>query len=320
MLRTRATTVLGIQHPVLCGGMAGHTSPELAAAVSNGGGLGIHGCTFVPPDQIRQSAQRIRELTDQPFGLNLLLCFASEEQIQAVLESRPAVLSTAWGEPERTTARARSAGITTVHQVHRVEEARRAAVAGVDAIVAQGMEGGGHVWHTATLPLVPQVADAVPDLPLLAAGGIADGRGLAAALMLGADGVLLGTRFLATDEAPVHPNYKQAIVDADDTATIFSEVPDIARQRPWPGAIGRALRNPLIESWHGREDELRATVGAVGEILEQGKREGRREDGLMFAGQVSGLIHDIRPAGQVVGDLVAEAEALLRERPQQLLG
>jgi NAD(P)H-dependent flavin oxidoreductase YrpB (nitropropane dioxygenase family) len=320
MLRTRVTELLGVEHPILCGGMAGHTSPELAAAVSNGGGLGIHGCTFLSPDRIREDAARLHELTDKPFGLNLLLCFSSEEQVRAVLEAGPAVLSTAWGEPAITTARARAAGLITIHQVHRVEEAGRAAAAGVDAIVAQGMEGGGHVWHTATMPLAPQVADALPDLPLLAAGGIADGRGLAAALMLGADGVLLGTRFLATDEAPIHPNYKRAIVEADDTATIFSEVPDIARQMAWPGAVGRAIRNPLIESWHGREAELRLTNGEIGRTLEAGKREGDRTRGLMFAGQVSGLIHDVRPAGRVVRDIAAEAERVMRQRAGRVLG
>ena len=319
MLRTRLTERLGIRHPVLCGGMAGHTSPGLAAAVSNGGGLGIHGCTFKPPEQIEKDAELLRELTDRPYGLNLLLHFASEEQIAVVLEARPPILSTAWGDPAVTTARARELGIITVHQVHRVSEARQAADLGVDVIVAQGFEGGGHVWHTATLPLVPQVADAVPDLPLAAAGGVADGRGLAAALLLGADGVLLGTRFLASDEAPIHPNYKQAIVEADDTATIFSEVPDIARERPYPGGVARALRNPLIEAWHGREEDLQATGGAIGEILEAGKREGRREDGLMLAGQVAGLIHDVRPAGRIVGEMVAEAERILRERPASLL-
>jgi NAD(P)H-dependent flavin oxidoreductase YrpB (nitropropane dioxygenase family) len=315
MLRTRVTALLGIDHPILCGGMAGHTSPELAAAVSNGGGLGIHGCTFRSAEQIREDADRIRELTDRPFGLNLLLCFASEAQIVAVLESQPRVLSTAWGDPAITTERAKEAGLIAVHQVHRVEEARHARAAGVDAIVAQGMEGGGHVWHTATLPLVPQVADAVPELPLLAAGGIADGRGLAAALMLGADGVLLGTRFLATDEAPIHPNYKQAIVEADDTATIFSAMPDIARRRFYPGAYARAIRNPLIEAWHGREPDLLGPDGEeIGRRLEEGKREGRQEDGLFLAGQVSGLIHDVRPAGQVVRDIVAEARRVLQER------
>jgi NAD(P)H-dependent flavin oxidoreductase YrpB (nitropropane dioxygenase family) len=250
--------------------------------------------------------------------LNLLICFAKEDQIQAVLEARPAVLSTAWGDPALTTARARAAGLLAIHQVHRVEEARHAAEVGVQAIVAQGMEGGGHVWHTATMPLVPQAADAVPDLPLLAAGGIADGRGMAAALLLGADGILLGTRFLATDEAPIHPNYKQAIVEADDTATIFSEVPDIARQMVWPGAVGRAIRNPLIERWHGHEAELRQTNGEVGRVLEAAKREGRRDEAVMFAGQVAGLIHDVRPAGQVVRDISAEAERLLRERPARV--
>ncbi|MGH7313774.1 MAG: NAD(P)H-dependent flavin oxidoreductase [Candidatus Rokuibacteriota bacterium] len=319
MLRTRVTALLGIEHPIACGGMAGHTSPALAAAVSNGGGLGIHGCTFLSPEQIRGDAARIRELTDRPFGLNLLLCFAKEEQIRAVLEARPAALSTAWGDPAITTARARAAGLITIHQVHRVDEARRAAAAGIQAIVAQGMEGGGHVWHTATLPLVPQVADAVPDVPLLAAGGIADGRGVAAAMMLGADGVLMGTRFLATDEAPIHANYKKAILEADDTATIFTEVADIARQRPWPGAIGRAIRNPLIERWHGREDELRATGGAIGKVLEEAKREGRRDEAVMFAGQVAGLIQDIRPAANVVRDIAADAEALLRARTARLL-
>jgi NAD(P)H-dependent flavin oxidoreductase YrpB (nitropropane dioxygenase family) len=318
MLRTRVTEILGIEHPILCGGMAGHTSPELAAAVSNGGGLGIHGCTFIAPEQIRRDAARLRELTDRPFGLNLLIHFVSDEQIEAVLEARPPVLSTAWGDPVRTTARARAAGLVTVHQVHRVKEACQAAEAGVDALVAQGVEGGGHVWHTATLPLVPQVADAVPQLPLLAAGGIADGRGLAAALMLGADGVLLGTRFLASDEAPIHPSYKRAIVEADDTATILSGMPDIARRRFYPGAFARAIRNPLIEAWHGRELELLGPEGEeIGRILEEGKQEGRLKDGLFLAGQVAGLIHDVRPAGRIVRDIVAEAEHLLKERHGQ---
>jgi NAD(P)H-dependent flavin oxidoreductase YrpB (nitropropane dioxygenase family) len=318
MLRTRVTEIFGIEHPILCGGMAGHTSPELAAAVSNGGGLGIHGCTFIAPEQIRRDAARLRELTDRPFGLNLLIHFVSDEQIEAVLEARPAVLSTAWGDPVRTTARARAAGLVTVHQVHRVQEACQAAEAGMDALVAQGVEGGGHVWHTATLPLVPQVADAVPQLPLLAAGGIADGRGLAAALMLGADGVLLGTRFLASDEAPIHPNYKRAIVEADDTATILSGMPDIARRRFYPGAFARAIRNPLIEAWHGREVELLGPEGEeIGRTLEEGKREGRPEEGLFLAGQVAGLIHDVRPAGRIVRDIVAEAECLLKERHGQ---
>ena len=319
MFKTRVTTLLGIEHPILCGGMAGHTSAELTAAVSSGGGLGIHGCTFLSREQIRADVARIRELTDKPFGLNLLLCFAKEEQIEAVLEARPRVLSTAWGDPKITTARAIAAGLITVHQIHRVEEARAAAAVGVRAIVAQGMEGGGHVWHTATMPLIPQVADAIPDVPLLAAGGIADGRGMAAAMMLGADGVLLGTRFLATDEAPIHDNFKKAILEADDTGTIFTEVADIARQRVWPGAIGRAIRNPLLERWHGREAELRATGGEVGKVLEAAKREGRRDEAVMFAGQVAGLIRDIRPAGQVVRDIAAEAEALLRARPNRVL-
>ena len=196
MISTRACSLLGIDHPVVLAGMGGGaTDPRLTAAVSNGGGLGIMGVSDIAPGEIGTVASQIRGLTDRPFGLNLLL-FDCGESIDAVLSARPAVLSTAWPSAEQDLGeifgRAHQAGAVVVHMVATLAEARLAAEAGADLIVAQGTEGGGHVGLVASAVLVPQVARAVAPLPVLAAGGYADGAGLAAALMLGAEGVLLG--------------------------------------------------------------------------------------------------------------------------------
>ncbi|MGH2406210.1 MAG: nitronate monooxygenase, partial [bacterium] len=211
--------MLRIRHPVILGGMAGGTNAELVAAVSNAGGLGIHGVSALTPEAIRTDTSHIRSLTSAPFGLNLLLFGTDEAQLNAVLAEHPPIASFAWAridQPlEAIFAKAHDAGSLVMHMVATVDEARRAASAGADIIVAQGTEGGGHVGVMGTMALVPQVVTAVQPTPVLAAGGIADGRGLAAALALGAEGVLVGTRFLATPEAPIHPNFKQAIVESD---------------------------------------------------------------------------------------------------------
>jgi NAD(P)H-dependent flavin oxidoreductase YrpB (nitropropane dioxygenase family) len=195
-----------------------------------------------------------------------------------------------------------------------VPEAVRAAEAGADVIIAQGTEGGGHVGWQASLALVPMVVDAVAPVPVLAAGGIADGRGLAAALALGADGVLLGTRFLASRESPLHPNFKQAIVDSDGHDTLLSEIPDIAAGVVWPGAMSRSRRNRFIERWAGREWALRRGRAEALAGVQAARKSGDAEEAVLSMGQDAGLIHDIPPAAEIVARIARDAERILRER------
>jgi NAD(P)H-dependent flavin oxidoreductase YrpB (nitropropane dioxygenase family) len=323
MLTTKACAVLGITHPVVLGGMSTGTNPELVTAVSNAGGLGIQGCTGRTPDEIAQLVAAIRAGTDRPFGLNLLLFLADEAVVAAVLAARPPVFSTAWPRREQDLrplfARAHDAGARVVHMVSTIHEAGRAAEAGADVIVAQGTEGGGHIGIISTMVLVPQVVRAVAPLPVLAAGGIADGAGLAAALALGAEGVLLGTRFLATPEAPLPESYKQAITASDGHNTIVSELPDVISGTVWPGAYARAIRNRLIETWAGREGELRFRQAEVAAGARQARADGNVDDGLHLVGQTAGLIDSIEPAAAVVERIVAEAETILRQRLTLLL-
>ncbi len=208
MIKTAFTELLGVQHPIALAGMGGGTSPELVAAVSNAGGLGIMGATDLEAEKLPGLMAAIREKTDRPFGMNLLLHGADEDQIREVLEARPAVLSTAWPRDDQDLAevfdRAHDRGLKVMHMVPTAADASKAAEAGADVIVAQGTDGGGHIGLVGTVVVVPSVVKEVAPLPVLAAGGIADGRGLAAMLALGAAGVLVGTRFLATTESPFH--------------------------------------------------------------------------------------------------------------------
>ncbi len=315
MLTTRFTTLLGIEHPVALGGMGVGTSAALVSAVSAAGGLGILGATHLTPAQLQAEVAAIRAQTDRPFGLNYLLAFIEEERFAAGLAARPAVLSFAWPWPEQDLAayfaRAHAVGALVIHMVSTAAEAVRAAAAGADVIVAQGTEGGGHVGQMGTMVLVPQVARVVPDRPLLAAGGVADGRGLAGALALGADGVLLGTRFLATPEAPIPASFKQAILDSDGTDTVLTEIPDIAVGRVWPGALNRVRRNRLIAEWAGREWLLRQRRAEVGALLQRAREIGDAENGSLGMGQTAGLIDRLEPAGDLVRRIAAEAEQII---------
>ena len=321
-MRTRASQLLGVKHPVALGGMGSGTSPELVAAVSNAGGLGVQGCAGRSAEQIAQLAAAIRAATDRPFGLNLLLFLADETAIEAVLAAQPPVFSTAWPTAEQELAplfaRAHQAGCRVVmHMVSTVDEARHAAAAGADLIVAQGTEGGGHVGTMGTMVLVPMVARAVAPVPVLAAGGIADGPGLAAALMLGAEGVLLGTRFLATPEAPLPASYKEAICRSDGHDTLLTELPDVINGQVWPGAYARVLRTPFVQQWLGREAEVRRARRELQRRLQRARDEDDVESGAPLIGQDAGLIERIEPAGELVARIVREAEALLARRPAE---
>jgi NAD(P)H-dependent flavin oxidoreductase YrpB (nitropropane dioxygenase family) len=323
MLHTRICDLLGIVHPIVLGGMGSGTSVPLVAAVSNAGGLGILGATRFSPAQMREQTAAIRAATKKPFGVNMLLFLAEEAGFAAALEARPPVMSFAWARPDQNLGsymqRAHDAGSLAMHMAGDVPEAVRAAEAGADVIVAQGTEGGGHVGWMASMALVPMVVQAVAPLPVLAAGGIADGRGMAAALALGAEGVLLGTRFLATDESPLHANFKQAIVLSNGHDTVLTDIPDIARSSVWPGAMARTLRNRFVEQWAGREWALRQQARAAAEAIETARLAGDTDHAVILIGQDAGLIDSVLPAGEVVRQMVAEAEQVICDRLRPML-
>jgi NAD(P)H-dependent flavin oxidoreductase YrpB (nitropropane dioxygenase family) len=323
MIRTKFCDLLKIDHPIALGGMGSIYAPALVAAVSSAGGLGAMGCHNLKPEQVRAGMAAMRERTNKPFGVNFLLFDLREDSFAAALDLRPPVVAFAWPRPEQDLApfiaRAHDAGSKVTFMAGGVPEARRAVAAGADVIIAQGTEGGGHVGWQASLPLIPMVVDAVAPVPVLAAGGIADGRGLAAALALGADGALLGTRFLASEESPLHANFKQAIVDADGHDTLLSELPDLAAGKVWPGAMSRSKRNGFIDRWAGREWALRRDQAMALAEVQAARQRGDINEAPLSMGQDAGLIRDIPPAAEIVGRIAREAEAILATRLPQLL-
>ena len=330
MLRTRLCDLLGIDVPIVCAPMGPSiTGPELAAAVSNAGGLGVISFGADPPDLLRQQIRRLRDLTDKPFGVNFILHFPVEAQVAVCLEERVPVLSFFWGDPTPYVDRAHAAGAKVVDQVGSVEAAQRSARAGVDAIIAQGVEAGGHIAGTVTtLALVPRVVDAVAPTPVIAAGGIVDARGLVAALALGAEGVVLGTRLLATPEAAAHPIYKQKVLEATEEETVRTTL----FGGGWPNAPHRVLRTPFVEQWLSQEargSEQRPDEPVIGETSFGGRRipvqrfmglpataeaTGDIESMALLAGQGVGLVHEIKPAAEIVQELVEGARRVMTQR------
>lgn len=323
MIKTAFTELLGIRHPIALAGMGGGTSPELVAAVCNAGGLGVMGLSDAHPDKMRRIVGEIRALVKGPYGINHLLTFMSDEEIDAALEMKPDVYSTAWPNDRQDLkaifARAHDRGAKVMHMVPTVADAVKAAEAGADVIVAQGTDGGGHIGLIGTIVVVPAVVKAVAPLPVLGAGGIADGRGLAAMLVLGAAGVLMGTRFLATSEAPGHERFKKQIVDSDGTDTLVTEVADIMMGNEWPGALARVTRNRVLERWIGRTNELRRQREAILPAMLAARKQGDVDEALTYYGQSAALIDDIVPAGEVVERVSREAEEILRDRLPSLV-
>lgn len=323
MIHTSVCDLLKIRHPIVLGGMAGQTSVPLVAAVSDAGGLGTLGVSRLPPEQVAKDVAALRSATSNPFGVNFLLFDVRPGAVEAALAERPSVFAAAWPRADQDLRalfdRAHQAGSIVMYQAGTVAEAVRGKAAGADIIVAQGTEGGGHVGWMASMVIVPMIVDAVGSTPVLAAGGITDGRGLAAALALGAQGALLGTRFLATNESPLHPNFKQAVLESDGHDTLLTEIPDIARGNVWPGAMSRCRRNAFIERWAGREWELRARQAEALAGLQQALAAGDADNAALFFGQDAGLIRDVPPAAELVERIVAEAEVLLRDRLPGLL-
>lgn len=318
VLQTSFTRLVGVEHPIASAGMGGGTtSGELVGAVSEAGALGVVGATFLSADETADIVRRARELTTKPIGINLLL-HAGEERVDEILAHDPDVFSTAWPRDDQDLgaifSRAHDRGCRVMHMVPVAADAVRAVEAGADIVVAQGFEGGGHVGELASTVIVRQAVKAVAPVPVLAAGGFVDGAGLAAALALGADGVLLGTRFLATEEAPIEDAYKEAIVRSDGSDTVVTTLSDSLSGRDWPGAWARLKRTPFVEHWLGREPELRRRRERLWEQV-AAFQESNEDDGLMWMGQSAGLIDSIQPAAEVVREIVADAEEILRALP-----
>jgi enoyl-[acyl-carrier protein] reductase II len=314
VIRTRFTELFAIEAPVVQAPIWPATSPELIAAVGDAGAIGSVGALFGTAESVTAEVARIRELTDRPFIVNHVVPQLDEDAFEATLAAKPAAVSFALGDPGKLVERVHAAGAKAIQQVHTVEQARAAVALGVDAIVAQGSDAGGQgmVAAAGTLTLVPQVVDVAGAIPVLAAGGVADGRGLAAALAAGADGANVGTRFLASDEASAAPGWKQAIVEGESEAAVRLE--QWADLFPIEGAgnypvVPRVLRTDWVDRLRAdpeaalrRGDDLRADViGAV--------RSGDPSGLVPFTGQTAGLIHEVLPAAEIVKRMVAEAEA-----------
>ncbi|MBO3747661.1 nitronate monooxygenase [Streptosporangiaceae bacterium NEAU-GS5] len=312
MLRTPLCDVLGVDVPIICAPFGPWEEVGLAAAVCGAGGLGSLGTSARSLPELREQWSRLRELTDRPFAINHTVRPFDEEAFAATLGFRPAAVSFHLAVPGDLVKRAHDAGVLWIQQVMDVQQAEEAVAAGADVIIAQGGEAGGNGGWIGTMVLVPQVVDVAVDIPVVAAGGIADGRGLAAALALGAQGVNVGTRFLASEEMRIADAWKTRIVAADSADAV--KVVNSARvmppfSRPSRPNEPRSLRTDLVDAL--RDDPGGVDPAVMGPLVLEAVRAGEGHEFLPFAGQSVGLIHEIRPAAEIVRDLVAEAEAAL---------
>lgn len=309
MLKTRITELLSITYPIFQGGMAWIADGKLAAAVSEGGGLGIISAMNANGDYLREQIRAARSLTQKPFGVNIMLMSPFADEVAAIAaEERVAVVTTGAGSPVKYMESWISAGVKVIPVVASVAMAQKVARAGASAVVAEGQESGGHIGEITTMALVPQVVDAV-EIPVLAAGGIADGRGLAASLMLGAEGVQMGTRFLVAEECGVHPNYKEMVLKATDTSTI-------ATGRRFGGSTCRQLKNSFSRNFSKFEFSAEATADAVNALgvgaLRRAAVEGDTKEGCFLCGQIAGLVSREQPAAEILREVAEEAETILK--------
>lgn len=302
------TKLLGIKYPVFQGGMAQIARHELASAVSNAGGLGIIASGGMSIEQIREEIVNCKKHTDKPFAVNLMLMMHNiDEIIDVVIEEGVGIVTTGAGTPRKYMPKLKEAGIKVIPVIPSVKAAKKMEELGCDAVVVEGMEAGGHVGESTTMALLPQVTSAV-NIPVIAAGGIADGRGVAAAYCLGASGVQMGTVFLATEECPVSENYKNAIIEAVDTSTTLTGTKF--------GAPVRGIKNELTRRYHELEEKS-STLMELEELtlgsLRKAAYEGDVENGSIMSGQIAGLVNEIRPVKDVIEGIFEEAQKVLEE-------
>lgn len=305
-MKTRITQLLKIEYPIIQGGMAWVAEHQLAAAVSNAGGLGLIGAASAPPEVVREEIRKCRELTDKPFGVNIMLLNPNAEEVaEVILEEGVKVVTTGAGNPSKYMEKWQSAGVKVIPVVASVAMARLMERAGADAVVAEGMESGGHIGSLTTFALVPQIVDQVK-IPVIAAGGIGDGRGFAAARMLGAEGVQMGTRFVAAKESIAHINYKEKLLKAKD---IDSVVTGMSTGHPV-----RALRNQMTKEYLRLEKEgadfmelEKLTLGS----LRRAVIDGDVVNGTVMAGQIAGLIKEEQSCREILQGIMQQAEKLL---------
>ena len=305
-MKTRVTELLQIEYPIIQGGMAWVAEHHLAAAVSEAGGFGLIGAASAPPEIVREEIRKAKELTDKPFGVNIMLLNPNADEVaKIVVEEGIQAVTTGAGNPEKYMSMWKEAGVKVIPVVASVAMAKRMERYGADAVVAEGMEAGGHIGNQTTMALIPQIVDAV-NIPVIAAGGIGDGRGIAASFMLGAEGVQMGTRFVVADESIVHENYKNRIVKAKDIDSVVTGQST--------GHPVRCLRNQMTKEYIKKEQEgvpfeelERMTLGS----LRKAVMDGDILNGTVMAGQIAGLVSKRQSGKEILQEIMGEAEKLL---------
>lgn len=308
-LKTEITELLEIKYPIFQGGMAWIAESTLAGAVSNAGGLGIIAGGSAPIDYLRDQIRKCKEITDKPFGVNIMLMSPNADELaQLVIEEGVPVVTTGAGNPGKYMAAWKEAGIKVIPVVPSVGLAKRMERAGADAVIAEGTESGGHIGENTTMCLVPQVVDAV-NIPVIAAGGIADGRGIAASFMLGAKGVQVGTRFLAAEECQIHPTYKELVIKAKDTDSVVTGRSTGHPCRNVKTKFSKKLASGEMNGTITPDEFEEITLGS----LRKAVQDGNLDEGSFLCGAIAGMINEVKPAKEIVEEMFAQAEELLNK-------
>lgn len=306
-MKTRITELLGCEYPIIQGGMAWVAEHTLAAAVSNAGGVGLIAGGSAPIDYLRDQIRKCKEKTDKPFGVNIMLMSPNTEDLaQLCIDEKVAVVTTGAGNPAKFIPAWKEAGIKVIPVIPSVALARRVERAGADAVVAEGTESGGHIGENTTMCLVPQVVDAL-EIPVIAAGGIADGRGIAASFMLGAEGVQIGTRFLASEECQIHPTFKELVVKAKDTDSVVTG--------RYTGHPCRNIKTKFSKKLASGEKDGSLTPEQFEEItlgsLRKAVVDGNVDEGSFLCGAIAGMVNDVKPCAEIIKEMAEQAEKLL---------
>lgn len=307
-MKTRITELLGCEYPIIQGGMAWVAEHTLASAVSNAGGIGLIAGGSAPIDYLREQIRMCKEKTDKPFGVNIMLMSPNADDLaQLCIDEKVAVVTTGAGNPGKFIPAWKEAGIKVIPVIPSVALAKRMERAGADAVVAEGTESGGHIGENTTMCLVPQVADAL-EIPVIAAGGIADGRGIAASFMLGAEGVQIGTRFLASEECQIHSTFKELVVKAKDTDSVVTGRYTGHPCRNIKTKFSKKLANGEKDGSLSPEEFEELTLGS----LRKAVQDGNLDEGSFLCGAIAGMINDVKPCDAIVKELIEQAEKLLK--------